>query len=277
MASAFPATLPVRLDPQGRIDVDVACPACGYNLRMQKIERTCPECGQAIDVMQREDADRLDRADPRWAAGVQRGVGLLHAGTWMIPLGVLPGLLVAVAGVWCLTRREPGRPEGWAARGTRLSARWAPLAAAACGIGFVVVLALGGESWSVSSLMRRDATWPDILLCTAGASLAVGLLEAWRVLFKIAARADGPDAARACRDTWKRYLVAVGIIVGGAMLVRASALLDKKAFPMAQIRSQPGWVLAVGVLAVAVVLVWTWWSTVRLTRGLKAVVAPTTV
>ena len=269
MASAFPATLPVRLDPEGRIDVDVSCPACAYNLRMQRIEKACPECGQAIDVVERDDADRLDRADPRWAAGVRRGVGLLHAGSWLVPLGVLPGLLVAVAGVWCLTRREPGRPEGWAARGTRLSARWAPLAAAVCGVAFVAVLALGEDEWSLWSLIWRDATWPDILLCAAAASLAVGLLEAWRVLFKIAARADGPDAARACRETWKRYLIAVAIIVAIAAATRVTELAG---WHLAT--RQNVWLAGAAALVVLAVLGWTWWSTVRLTGRLRAAVAP---
>lgn len=267
MASAFPATLPVRLDDQGRIDVDVSCPACSYNLRMQRIEKACPECGQAIDVVQRQDIDRLDAADPQWAAGVRRGVGLLHVGTWLAPLGVLPGLLVAVAGVWCLTRREPHRPEGWAARGTRLSARWAPLAAAACGVAFVVVLALGGEKWTVSSLMRRDATWMDVLLCAAAASLAVGLLEAWRVLFKIAARADGPDAARACRETWKRYLIAVGIVVAIAAATRVTELADWR--PVSRYSFAMG---GVALAVLVLVLAWTWWSTLGLTRRLRAAV-----
>ena len=268
MASAFPATLPVRLDPQGRIDVDVSCPSCAYNLRMQRIEKACPECGQAIDVVERDDADRLAVADAGWRAGIGRGINLLHAGTWLTPLGVLPGLLVAVAGVWYLTRREPGRAEGWAARGTRLSARWAPLAAAVCGVAFVAVLALGGERWTVSSFMRRDASWLDLLLCTAVASLAVGLLEAWRVLFKIAARADGPDAARACRDTWKRYLVAVAIVVAIAAATRATDLADWR--PLYQHSLALGGVASAVLLAV---LVWTWWSTVRLTGRLKAAVA----
>jgi|GEM_PF-2342859 len=271
MASAFPATLPVRLDLEGRIDVDVSCPACGYNLRMQRIEKACPECGQAIDVVQRDDADRLDAAAPGWVAGVRRGVGLLHAGTWLAPLGVLPGLLVATAGVWCLTRREPGRPEGWAARGTRLSARWAPLAAAVCGVAFVAVLALGGEDWSASSLMRRDATWLDILLCTAGASLAVGLLEAWRVLFRIAARADGPDAARACRETWKRYLIAVAIVVGMAAATQVADLTGWR--PAIRYRFALG---GGAVLVLLAVLAWAWWSTLRLTGLLKSAVSPVT-
>ncbi|MEM6460138.1 MAG: hypothetical protein AAF710_12185, partial [Planctomycetota bacterium] len=129
--SAFPSTIPVKLDDAGRIAVDVPCPACGYNLRMQPIAAVsgaggvCPECGSSIDVSARRDADRLDAADPAWRTRVGRGVRWLHTGAWLSLLGLLPGVVVAAAALWLVTAKEPGRRETWLARGTRLSARWA--------------------------------------------------------------------------------------------------------------------------------------------------------
>ena len=116
--------------------------------------------------------------------------------------------------------------------------------------------------------MRRDASWLDLLLCTAAASLAVGLLEAWRVLFKIAARADGPDAARACRETWKRYLIAVAIIVAIAAATRVTDLADWR--PVIRYSSVLGGAAAAVLLGV---LAWAWWSTLRLTGRMKNAVA----
>ena len=92
------------------------------------------------------------------------------------------------------------------------------------------------------------------------------------MLFKIAARADGPDAARACRETWKRYLIAVAIIVAIAAATRATELAG---WHLAS--RQSAWLAgaaALVVLVVLVVLAWTWWSTVRLTGRLRAAVAP---
>ena len=269
MPSAFPTTLPVRLDDQGRIDVDVSCPACGYNLRMQQVQNVCPECGQPLDVVPREEVDRLSEADTRWAAKVRRGVGFLNVGAWLMPLGVLPGLLVGVAGVWLITVKEPGRPEGWVERGTRLSARWPLLIALGCGAAFVGMLLLTqSKGWSWLSMMRRDATWLDVLLATGAASLVVGLLESWRVLFKLAARADGPDAARACRQMWKRYLIAAGVVVAVALATRLGDAWDLP-FLHRHFMYVGGAIVAV----VAAMVLWVWWGTVQLTKRLKSAMA----
>jgi hypothetical protein len=47
---------------------DVACPACGYNLRGLR-EHRCPECGEAIAL-------RVGLVDPRQAAAVAGLIGL---------------------------------------------------------------------------------------------------------------------------------------------------------------------------------------------------------
>ncbi|MEM9414720.1 MAG: DUF4190 domain-containing protein [Planctomycetota bacterium] len=36
------------LDPELVIDHDMACSACGYNLRTRKMRETCPECGAPV-------------------------------------------------------------------------------------------------------------------------------------------------------------------------------------------------------------------------------------
>lgn len=47
---------------------DVACPACGYNLRGLR-EPRCPECGEAIAL-------RVGLVEPRQAAGITGLIGL---------------------------------------------------------------------------------------------------------------------------------------------------------------------------------------------------------
>lgn len=44
-----PGTAP-PLDAQGRLDVDLSCAGCGYNLRTQAPDGACPECGGAISA-----------------------------------------------------------------------------------------------------------------------------------------------------------------------------------------------------------------------------------
>ena len=319
--TAFPATIPIKLDEAGRIAVDLHCPACGYNLRMHRltpaipsvktealqqdgadgkkfqgqgeaggpapaesawalgdeigegapIEGKCPECGAGIDVSLRAEADQLERSDPAWRARVRRGVRWLHRSAVVSILLVLPGLVGAAAALWLLTTREPGRKEGWMARGTRLSARWASVASALAGIALVVLLIRRGAEvaavgFSPTAILARDWIEMDIAISLAAAAMAMALLEAWRHLFTLAARADGPAVAQRCRATWKRYLLGVGLIVGIALLTNVAEPLGLR-LPSPLFEST----VVVLTVLVAVVLVWMWWVTVGLTRELVRV------
>ena len=264
--SAFPSTIPVKLDAEGRIDVDMECPACGYNVRMQLAAEGCPECGAAIDVSVRVDADQLARADAAWLTRIRRGTRWLHAGAWVSLLGVLPGLIVASAALWLLTTKEPNRFETWYARGTRFSARWAGVLAAVASVvtaGVFIRQFDGDWRWSFNAIVGQDWGAFDLWLSMAAASMAVALLEAWRHLFALAARADGPTVAQRCRRAWKRYLVAVGLIV-------AVALVTNFAEPLGLRLPSPWfeWTAVMIFSAILAVVVWVWWETLGLTKSL---------
>ncbi|MEM8737513.1 MAG: hypothetical protein AAGG38_03410 [Planctomycetota bacterium] len=289
--SAFPATIPVRLDAEGRIDNDVFCPSCDYNLRMQRVADVvgrregaaaseagrpggCPECGAELDVVSRDEADMFSRADPGWCRRVVRGADwLFYGAVGAMPL-VLPGLVVATAGLWLMTGREPGRREGWKARGTRLSARWASVLGAGAGLALLVLLWWRWGEATRATFLAKDWLLGDILFCAVGASFAVGMLEAWRYLFALAARADGPRVAQACRAAWKRYLLGVGVVVGLALAVNVAE--------RSGIRLPEPWnhyTVTAGFAVVGAVAVWLWWVTVGLTREIRrllrgAVAAP---
>ncbi|MEM9915783.1 MAG: hypothetical protein AAF911_12550 [Planctomycetota bacterium] len=287
MSSAFPTTIPVRLDAEGRIDIDVHCPACHYNLRMQKVTNTCPECGTAVDVVERDDTDRLVLADAAWLKRIERGTRWLHGAAWATVALVLPGIVWGAAALWLLTTKEPKRQETWYHRGTRLSARWASVLAAAASLAMVVVVvmryvpmwreqgvSLGGGPTGVSPMLRVQRSvapmlsgdWGlvDLLLCTAGAAMAVAMLEAWRHLFALAARADGPAVAQRCRATWKRYLMGVAVIVGLALTTNVVDWFDLRL---------PGelyeWTAMILTSVVLLVVVWIWWATMRLTADFR--------
>jgi hypothetical protein len=290
----------VRLDKAGRIDADVSCLKCGYNLRMQPAAADCPECGQAIDVNDLAADDAMERADPAWRTSLHRGAKLLHFGVLLIPIAIVLPLIVAAvthqlgyhtidqiailaaafggtfalslaaAGVWKLTLREPGKPEHWMARGTRLSARWASVGSAV-GAWTLLVLATQREGgFTARSLVGLDWKVYDILLCGVGASAAVAMLEAWRHLFKLAARAGGPDVAQACRRAWKRYLIGVAVLVVMSAAVTVADRLDIKAIANAYI-----YFASASVLIVGAVLLWLWWTTLGLTSKLRRLLSDT--
>lgn len=134
-----------RLDAQGHLCENLACVACGYNLRGLEPQGGCPECGESI--ARTLASPSLVNSDPRWLARVETGLWLLlgavvlgatsrllvlsvdlyrHAGSAVVVLGAIhaTGLLVALAGCWLVTMPEqPARFQEDRRLGRRLL-RW---------------------------------------------------------------------------------------------------------------------------------------------------------
>lgn len=62
----------IPLDASGRIDTDVQCVGCDYNLRGLDDEAVCPECGIAVDQSVR--GDFLQFANPEWLMSLAMGM-----------------------------------------------------------------------------------------------------------------------------------------------------------------------------------------------------------
>ena len=103
----MPDEPPSELDERGQVACDVACLQCGYDLRMQHVDGACPECGTPVRVSLRRD--RLDDSDPDYLKRLSRGAGWFRVGVAATVVLLYFGLLIAAAGVWRLTRAEPGR------------------------------------------------------------------------------------------------------------------------------------------------------------------------
>ena len=65
-----------RMARRGKIDRDLPCPRCGYNLRGLNYGRNCPECGAATEPERALD-DLLLSGGPsqwlRWRTGLAAG------------------------------------------------------------------------------------------------------------------------------------------------------------------------------------------------------------
>jgi hypothetical protein len=133
--TATPTNSPVRLDPSGRVDEDLPCAGCDYNVRGASAVGTCAECGFAV-----ADSIRLDRllfGRREWLRKLVRGATLLLIAYAVGVASILPAIAIrslvvtvfgwvvmaalAAAGAWFLTE-----PSGNAAIDRRT--RWRPLA-----------------------------------------------------------------------------------------------------------------------------------------------------
>ena len=63
----------LRLDAEGRVDEDITCRKCGYNLRGLPTDGACPECGSAVGHSTHGDLLRFCdefQEDPNILAGM---------------------------------------------------------------------------------------------------------------------------------------------------------------------------------------------------------------
>lgn len=137
MDTPAPAFEQLHLDATGRLDQDLPCLRCGYNLRGLAPDGSCPECGTAIG--RSAHGDMLRFCDPVWVSKLARGMNYLWWGlalaicapvVWpaiVVPtsyLGIahehamvvcaaylLFSFMLACIGIWLLTTPDPSRLE----------------------------------------------------------------------------------------------------------------------------------------------------------------------
>jgi hypothetical protein len=78
MNEAPVASEKLRLDGQGRLDEDIVCRKCGYNLRGLLADSVCPECGTPVG--RSTHGDLLRFCDPAWVGTLASGMNWIVAG-----------------------------------------------------------------------------------------------------------------------------------------------------------------------------------------------------
>lgn len=222
----------VLLDPAGRIDEDISCRVCGYNLRGVDPVGTCPECGTAVGWSL--VGDRLKFADPDWVRRLSTGF------MWLIvsvftgiafgcverqlsqlayddPLGMafaaavsLVGPFIALVGYWQITTPEPVERFG-EMDVARVVARWANVSPPLLGA-MVVPLML-----SDSEMMMIVAMVVEIL---GGLIGLVGAFAAFTYVRRLALRIPDDGLATQTRIVMWGYAGALvfAVVLGLAVL-----------------------------------------------------------
>ncbi len=189
-AIAKPAVItaapPIKLDAAGRIDEDVSCRKCGYNLRGLLPDGRCPECGAAVGRSLHGDLLRF--SDPDWVQKLASGMNWIVASIFMgmiggffsaifvaiftsilssrsffvlAPLSTLAFGTIALVGYWRVTTPDPARSSEESNFSPRKLVRVAQLT------NYAVA--------PVSSLMQQLA-WTVPSMVTSAASGLVGLV-----------------------------------------------------------------------------------------------------
>ena len=86
-----PALAKIKLDAEGRIDEDVTCRRCGYNLRSLSPDGRCPECATAVGRSLQGDFLRF--CDPDWVTKLASGMNWIVAG---LIIGFIGGVMMSV-------------------------------------------------------------------------------------------------------------------------------------------------------------------------------------
>ena len=253
----------LRLDDQGRIDQDLLCRACDYNLRGLHESADCPECSTPIARSARLDLLRF--SDPSWLTRLSRGMLLIIIGRLagiiggtllgglivVLPMtGVTPGtilaastvitaifLLIAVAGVWLGTTPEPGRPEPDGRVTVRRTARWCVMAQVLSG---PMQMAGGGPGG-----FALAAPVPTMLVVGLMLGIVTFTGEAAGLVYlrRLAVRIPAPKLARSTKIvTWGYLSCQVVAVVVTAVLLAVMPGMAATGVP-----PTPGTPLAMGI------------------------------
>jgi len=120
------ASAPIPVDEQGRVDVDLPCLECGYNLRTLSLDDgRCPEC--ELPVGRSAVGNKLRYCDPAWVRQIVYGFNNIGMAMVLIGLGFIGLQVISPAPVGITTRPS----QGWLV-GTIYSVFAAVLAVVCC-------------------------------------------------------------------------------------------------------------------------------------------------
>jgi hypothetical protein len=213
-------SVPVKLDQQGRLDEDISCRKCGYNLHSLLLSAQCPECGTAVGRSLQGDFLRF--ADPQWVEMLASGMTWILIATAAGTLGILASLVAAsisatgyqstwffvasccievigFIGYWKLSTSDPGKPED----GAKLTAR-------------KLVRITQPISLVRTVLARLFRQSPLVLSALVGAvGTAMGIVEtvaAFTYVRRLALRIPDVKLARQCRIIMWGTVLSLGLM-----------------------------------------------------------------
>jgi hypothetical protein len=222
MGASDGAPFQVVCGSDGRIDQQVTCIRCAYNLRGLAPDGACPEC--ATPVERSIQGDCLYFFPPEWNERLARGMNWIVAGIVLGIVGpILSGLVLGpmwigvtlpiatglqVVGCWLVTTPEPARLENEPVLNVRRCVRFMAVFNYAAVWGFLL-----GSAWA---RFRFGPIGAAVLCLTA----IIELVSAFVYAGRLAIRIPSWKLAKDCRELMWAWLilpvlVAVSSFIGG--------------------------------------------------------------
>lgn len=225
----------VTLDQDGRLDEDVVCRSCGYNLRGLMLDSNCPECDSAIEYTLHRFLLRF--SDPAWLRRLRSGltllivailIGIVLAVAWIAviiswpsmidPSPIVAGAMVliptagltilSIVGYVLVTAPEPGSTSNGAGLSARRLARIGLISSAV--IGLIEVIS-DPETYAPLVVLFVEVEWFSGLtwiLGTLGASIGfVGLFALFIYGRRLASRLPADRLAKSTSIVMWGYML----------------------------------------------------------------------
>lgn len=224
----------VPVDAQGRVDVDLPCMKCGYNLRTLPLDTgRCPEC--ALPVGRSAVGNRLRYCDPDWLRQIGWGLNLFVLSVVLVAAGagsfaimgssaewdaflVVPATLwaclivAACCCVWKITKPDPmTRKDEWRVNPRSLS-RVALVVTITLPVAMIAVIGTTGPNDNKAAAAVTALIWavvaPTSLLCLfLYASQLAKRAEARRLMWFARVAVAAPLVAVALNAVYRTALV----------------------------------------------------------------------
>jgi len=274
------------------IDFDLPCRSCRYNLRGQRTDGNCPECGAPVaDAM---ISNRLCDADPAWLDALRRGAFWIVVGIFTT-LGIgffnMPLSLFFMPPTTMASPNQPPAPSFnftpppypywltalFSAEGIAVGIIFIvgtlkltspeqnplnpPTARATTRWNIVVAYSAGILASLIALLANQPALYASMALQLLSAlCLSVGVPASLLYLRYLARRIPDPGLAKQTTIVFWGNIIAGGVLIAGLLVILVITLMavnnNTSAQPLAMILGLSSLLLCPGFLAIAVFAIW---------------------
>jgi len=246
---------------EGRIQGDIACLQCGYDLRSLPIDSHCPECGTSVEVSLRRD--NLAQSDPAYIRRLQIAALLsLFGVVLMLPLFYL-GQLIASVGLVLMATKQPNRVEPRNDRWQRYCLQGLLILGNLLifGVAISVAYTFIINHARITHLINQSFYIDGLLIIGHGfmfLAMLIASLHIENLARRIGDAFNAPDLVKRCARVRRRWFIGFGLAVSATFILN----LDVYLIHSNTMFFAPRFVIWIAIATVG--LLWMWIEGLRL-------------